>query len=431
MKSYDERIQWYQDARFGMFIHWGVYAVPARGEWVRSDEHLSVQDYQPYADAFHPEKFDAAEIARRAKHAGMKYAVMTAKHHDGYCMFDSGLTDYSSMHYCGRDFIREFTEAFRKEGLKVGLYYSLLDWHHPDYPHYGDRHHPERDNPEYKEYHYDFGRYLEYMHGQIRELCTNYGRIDLLWTDFSYDDMCADTWRGEELVQMIRSLQPDIILNNRMEASGEGFGSLIEEHPKITSGDFVTPEQIIPPAGIRNYRGDPVMWEACVTMNNHWGYCRNDHFYKPACMIIKKLVECVSKGGNLLLNISPDEDGVLPEEQISVLKETGDWMAVNQESIHFCGYSGIEKPEYGRITRNGNRLYYHVFENQFGGIPLPGIRKEQIDSIRMLCGNEIRISESWITSNYPELVFADAGEDPVLPDQTDTVIEVVLKEEQL
>ena len=429
MKSYDERIKWYKDARFGMFIHWGVYAVPARGEWVCSDEHLSIQNYQPYVEAFHPEKFDAAEIARLAKHAGMKYAVMTAKHHDGYCMFDSALTDYSSMHDCGRDFIREYIDAFRKEGLKVGLYYSLLDWHHPDYPHYGDRHHPERDNPEYQDYRYDFSRYLEYMHGQIKELCSNYGKIDLLWTDFSYDDMRAETWHGEELVRMIRSLQPDIILNNRMEASGEGFGSLTEERPEITSGDFVTPEQIIPPNGIRNYRGDPVMWEACVTMNNHWGYCRDDHYYKPACMIIQKLVECVSKGGNLLLNISPDEEGALPEEQISILKEIGDWMSVNRESIHSCGYSGIEKPEYGRITRNGNRIYYHVFENQFGGIPLPGIRKEQIASIRMLCGNPVRISDSWITSNYPELVFADTGEDPVLPDQTDTVIEVVLKEE--
>lgn len=428
MKTYEERIRWFEEARFGMFIHWGVYAVPARGEWVQSDEQMSVSEYQKYADLFHPDKYDPVHLARLAKHAGMRYAVMTAKHHDGYCMFDSELTDYSSMHFCGRDFVREFLEAFRNEGLKTGLYYSLLDWHHPDYPHSQDRHHPERNNPAYRNYRYDFDRYLEYMHGQIRELCSNYGKIDLLWTDFSYDNMRADTWHGEELVRMIRSLQPDIILNNRMEASGEGFGSLVGEHPLITSGDFVTPEQIIPPEGIRNADGKPVMWEACVTMNNHWGYCRNDRWYKPASMIIRKLTECVSKGGNLLLNIGPDKTGVLPEEQEKLLKEIGEWMSVNSESIHSCTFSGIGKPEYGRITRNGNRLYYHVFENQFGGIPLPGITRSEISSIRMLCGSPVKISDSWITSNYPELVFADTGENPVLPDQTDTVIEVILRE---
>ena len=424
----NNRTQWYRDARFGMFIHWGVYAVPARGEWVMSDEKISVSEYQKYVRTFRPEKFNAEELAQLAKEAGMKYAVMTAKHHDGYCMFDSQLTDYTSVKYTGHDFIREYIDAFRRAGLKIGLYYSLLDWHHEDYPHYGDRHHPMRDNIDYKDREHDFGRYLEYMHGQIRELCTSYGKIDILWTDFSYDDMRADTWQGEKLVRMIRSLQPDIILNNRLEASGEGFGSLLSAHPNITSGDFVSPEQIVPPEGIRNEAGEPIMWESCVTMNNHWGYCRDDHYFKPADMILHKLTECVSKGGNLLLNVGPDEQGQLPEEETEILKQIGSWMKINHESIYGCGPSGIAKPEYGRITRNGDHIYYHVYEGQFGGIPLPGIRREDIASIRLLGKGNVRISDSWITSNYPELVFADLGEDPVLPDRTGTVIEIILKE---
>ena len=175
-----DRMKWFEEARFGMFIHWGVYAEAGRGEWVRNIERISNEDYQQYVDAFHPEHFDPVYWAKLAKEAGMKYAVFTAKHHDGFCMFDSALTEYTSMHTNGRDYVREYIEAFRDAGLKIGLYYSLIDWHHPDYPHYGDRIHPERDNPLFKDYEYDFDRYLTYMHGQIRELCSNYGKIDIL-----------------------------------------------------------------------------------------------------------------------------------------------------------------------------------------------------------------------------------------------------------
>ena len=423
-----DRMKWFTEARFGMFIHWGVYALPARGEWIRSDERMTIEDYEPYVQAFDPREFDADRIALAAKNAGMRYAVMTAKHHDGFCMFDSRLTGYTSMRTCGRDFVREYIEAFRRQGIRAGLYYSLLDWHHPDYPHYGDKHHPMRDNGAYRDYTYDFGKYLAYMHGQIRELCTNYGKIDILWTDFSYDPLRADAWHGEELVRMIRSLQPDIILNNRLEASGEGFGSLVEEHPKITSGDFVSPEQIIPPDGIRNVHGEPVPWEACITMNNHWGYCADDHYFKSSIMCIRKLAECVSKGGNLLLNIGPDAEGRIPSGSAGVLSEIGEWMAKNGESIYGCGYSGIDKPEYGRITAKDNVLYYHVTEPMIGAIPLPGIRKEQIASITLLHdGSNLSAAENWITNNYPDLVFVSLGDDPALPDPVDTVIRVILK----
>ena len=425
-ERYFERIKWFEEARFGMFIHFGPYAVCGRGEWVRSDEHMSSEEYQKYVDAFDPADFDAEKLVSLAKRAGMKYAVMTAKHHDGYCMFDSDLTDYKSK----RDFVREFLDACRKEGIRAGLYYSLLDWHHPDYPAYGDPYHPDRDDPAAKERTCDFERYLEYMHGQVRELCGNYGKIDILWTDFSYPGKRAEQWHGEELVRMIRSLQPDIILNNRLEASGEGFGSLVENEVKATSGDFVSPEQIVPPEGIRNVRGEVVAWEACVTMNNHWGFCREDLYYKPADMIIRKLVECVSKGGNLLLNVGPDEKGCLRKEETEILESVGEWLRVNGEAVYGCGSAGIPKPEYGRITGKKGHLYYHVTEAQVGGIPLPGIREEEIASIRLLCGKDIRISKSWITANYPQYVYADLGEDPRLPDASDTVIEAVLCDEE-
>ena len=191
--KYDERMQWFRRDRFGMFIHWGLYAIPARGEWVRSVEEMPEEQYKPFFDEFNPVDFDARAWARLAKQAGMKYAVLTAKHHDGFCLFDSKLTDWKSTNTpFGRDIVREFLDAFRAEGIRVGLYYSLLDWHHPDYPAFGDRQHPMRNNEAYRDRPYSFDNYLEYMHGQVRELCTEYGKLDLMWFDFSYDDMTGE-----------------------------------------------------------------------------------------------------------------------------------------------------------------------------------------------------------------------------------------------
>ena len=184
-KERQARTEWFRDARFGMFIHWGIYAIPARGEWVRSQEKISIEDYQKYFNEFNPKDYDPREWAKLAKQAGMKYAVITAKHHDGFCLFDSKLTDYKVTNTpVGRDLLKEFLDAFRAEGLKVGVYYSLIDWHHPDYPAYGDRQHPMRDNPEWKDQKYNWDNYLKYMHGQVREICSNYGKINILWFDF-------------------------------------------------------------------------------------------------------------------------------------------------------------------------------------------------------------------------------------------------------
>ena len=187
-EAYDRRMEWYRDARFGMFIHWGLYAIPARGEWVRSTEQIPKEDYMKYFEEFNPVDFEPRKWAKAAKEAGMKYVVLTAKHHDGFCLFDSQYTDFKSTNTkCGRDLVAEYVDAVRAEGLKVGLYFSLLDWFHDDFPHYGDRNHPMRNNPAYKNDDRDFDRYLTYMHNQVREICTNYGKLDVLWFDFSYD----------------------------------------------------------------------------------------------------------------------------------------------------------------------------------------------------------------------------------------------------
>ena len=428
-ESYEKRMEWFREARFGLFLHWGLYAIPARGEWVRSTEQMPEEEYLPFFDEFAAEDFDPKAWAKAAKEAGMRYAVLTAKHHDGFCLFDSKLTDFKSTNTpCGRDIVREYLEAFRAEGLRVGLYFSVIDWHHPDFPHYGDRYHPMRGCPECSNENRDFDRYLEYMHGQVRELCENYGKIDILWFDFSYEHMRGETWKAAELVDMVRTLQPGVIIDNRLEVSGEGFGSLYECDPTPWHGDFVSPEKIIPPNGLQDVEGRDLYWEACVTMNQNWGYCATDPFYKPTDMLIKKLVECVSKGGNMLLNVGPDARGNFPPESIARLEAIGKWMRLNRRSIYGCGKAGIEKPDYGRVTRNGNKLYFHIYENTLGPLPLMGLRKDQIRSIRWLAtGAEIQMSTSWVHSDYPEIVFANLGENPVLPDPVDMVIEVTLK----
>ena len=245
-----KRTEWYRDARFGMFIHWGLYAIPARGEWVRSMEQIPHEDYCHLTEEFTAENYNPREWARLAKKAGMKYAVLTAKHHDGFCLFDTKLTDYNSMNAaCHKDLVKEFLEAFRAEGIKVGLYFSIIDWRHPDFPHYGDMHHPMRNHPECSNENRDFDRYLEFMFGQIKELLTNYGKLDLMWFDFSYGDMKCDKWKAQELISMVRSIQPWLIIDNRLEGSAEDSGSILTANPTEYSGDFASPEQMIPPAG--------------------------------------------------------------------------------------------------------------------------------------------------------------------------------------
>lgn len=428
--AYEKRMQWFVQARFGMFIHWGLYAVPARGGWVRSNERMPEEKYMPFFREFDPSAADPKAWVQAAKEAGMGYVILTAKHHDGFCLFDSELTDFKSTNTSmGRDIVREFLEAGREAGLKVGLYYSLIDWHHPDFPHHGDRYHPMRSDPAASNEERDFKRYLAYMHGQVKELCTRYGRLDVLWFDFSYNQLRGEAWRANELADMVRTLQPGILLNNRLEVSGEGFGSLAQGEPAPCHGDFVSPERMVPPEGLFDPQGRPLYWETCTTMNHSWGYCAGDTWYKPAPLLLKKLVECVSKGGNFLLNVGPDGNGRIPRQAMDTLKYLGQWMQINGESIRGCGPSGMEKPEWGRITRRENVLYLHIYENALGPLPLYGIPAEKIRAMRLLQdGREIPLSVSWVHSDYPDMAFADLGLDPVLPDGDDTVLKVLLEE---
>lgn len=431
IKQRAERTKWFLDSRFGMFIHWGLYAIPARGEWVKSIERISNEEYQKYFQEFNPVDYNPRQWAKTAKEAGMKYAVMTAKHHDGFCLFDSKLTDYKATNTkAGRDLIKEYVEAFREEGLKVGLYYSLIDWHHKDYPAYTDQFHPMRGNEAYKDKPYNFEKYLDYMHGQIKELCTNYGKIDIMWFDFSYGEMSGEKWRATELVKMVRSYQPDIIIDNRLEASGENSGSIRSKNPTIFSGDFASPEQVIPPEGMTDEEGNPIPWEACITMNYHWGYCASDKSFKPAKLIIRKLVECVSKNGNMLLNVGPDARGNIPEESLKILSETGKWMKKNAKSIYNCGISQYPKPEWGYYTQNGNLLYAHILQSSIGPLCLPGLNGK-IKKARLLAdGSEIRILRTWNVVQFPDdafINFCDNEHFPIeLPDEADTVIELEL-----
>ena len=423
MDDRKERVAALMEDRFGLFVHWGLYAVPARGEWVRSRERITNEQYQPYFEEFNPTLYDPKSWAKAAKAAGQKYAVITTKHHEGFCLFDSKLTDYTAVHtLAGRDLIREFVDAFREEGIAIGFYYSLIDWYHEDFPAYNDRHHPMRGEEAFKNRGENFDRYLDYMHGQVKELLTNYGKIDIMWFDFSYDDMTGEKWRATELIKMIRSLQPDILIDNRLG------GHIMAAEPEVYAGDFYSPEQIIPPKGIVNERGEAVPWEACITLNNHWGYHAGDKDYKSARQVVRALVECVSKNGNLLLNVGPDAKGEIPKESLDILNTVGEWLRRNGDSIYGCGMAELDKPEWGRYTQKGNKLYAHVFDRGIGPVYFQGL-KGRIRKARLLAdGSELKVETPWMAEQYSDnesgaFIYLAGGD---LPDELDTVIELEL-----
>lgn len=357
---------WFEEARFGMFIHWGLYALPARHEWVMNREELTAEQYARYFRRFDPDLYDPREWARAARDAGMKYVVLTTKHHDGFCLWDSALTDFKSTNTpAGRDMVRPYVEALRAEGLKVGFYHSLVDWHHPDFT--IDGVHPQRNSPDMAELNAgrDLGRYRDYLHGQIRELLTGYGQIDYLFFDFSYSaDGPEDYWGGkgrkewdsEALLAMVRELQPGIVVNDRLEIPG----------------DFITPEQY-QPAGPLLAEGRPVAWEACQTLNGSWGYDRDNLNYKSVDLLIRMLVDGVSKGGNLLLNVGPTGRGNFDARAAESLSGIGEWMRVHSRSIYGAGPSEFTPPADTRYTQRGNRLYVHLFAWPFEFVHLPGL----------------------------------------------------------
>lgn len=419
------RTEWWREARFGMFIHFGAYAVPARGEWVKSTERLTTETYQKYVDEFNPKDFDAKAWAKTAKAAGMKYAVLTAKHHDGFCMFNSKLTDYKlSNNFDGRDLVREFLDAFRAEGLKVGLYYSLIDWHHPDYPNVGN--HPQRDDKEYGKRTFNWDNYLKYMHGQVEELVTNYGKLDIMWFDYSFDDYAGEKWKANELVSMIRKYQPDIILDNRLNIN-EGTSS--KQRLLQTIGDFESPEQGIPDMPLIDKYNNLIPWETCLTLNDGWGYTENDHNWKSPELIVQTLVNCVSKNGNLLLNVGPDARGKIPQESIDILAQVGKWMDINGESIYGCGPANLQKPDWGRYTQKGNKIYAHWMNPNLGKLNTKGIDGDKVKNIYLLkSGAELSFQKSWWGNNEQGNLFITVCSSPQKPVEFDTVVRIVLKD---
>ncbi|HAV40827.1 MAG TPA: hypothetical protein DCW97_00235, partial [Acidobacteria bacterium] len=365
------RLKWWADARFGLFIHFGLYALPARHEWVKNHERLTNEQYQKYFDHFNPDLFNPREWARMAKAAGMKYAVITSKHHEGFCLWDSKYTDYKvTSTPFGRDLLKEFVEAFRAEGLKVGFYYSLLDWHHPDYT--IDRVHPLRpaNEADYDRLNAgkDMNRYRQYMKDQVRELLTNYGEISIMWFDFSFPGKHGkgrDDWDSVGLLKLARSLQPNIIVDDRLDLQDVEGG-----------WDFTTPEQVVVTKW-PEYKGKKIPWETCQTFSGSWGYYRDEYTWKSPSQLIELLINSVSKGGNLLLNVGPTGRGTFDQRARERLKAMGDWMAVNSRSIYGCTEAPPEfvAPPNTLLTWNPEtrRLYVHLLSYPLNGLWLKGL----------------------------------------------------------
>jgi alpha-L-fucosidase len=387
--------EWFTAARFGMFIHWG--ASSERGwelSWplvggispLPQAQAVSVDEYHSTAATFNPVKFDPRAWARLAKRAGMQYAVLTSKHHDGFAMFHSRHTSYTIEHTpFRRDIVREFVEAFRAEGIRVGLYFSLIDWHDPDYPAFAESDKPYRWGQWRRGTEAQWTRFCSSMFGQLRELLTNYGRIDLLWFDGGWE-RTPQEWQARELEKMIRELQPEIVINDRLPGCG----------------DYDTPEQGVPA------RVTARAWEACMTMNNSWGYNPSDRHYKSVRSLINTLAEVAAKGGRLLLNVGPRGDGSLAAEQAERLEAIAEWMERSGESI-VGTQPGFEPWQfYGPSTRHGNRVYLHLLARPYDTISVRGVHLRKVRAASVLAsGEQLRIHRRGVVA---EMMF---NQDPV------------------
>jgi alpha-L-fucosidase len=376
--DHERRMQWWREAKFGMFIHWGLYSILGREAWAMGDEDIPLEEYEQLTKQFQPQPNVARAWARLAREAGMRYMVMTAKHHEGYCLFDSKLTDYcATKQGPRRDLVQEYVEAARAENLRVGLYYSLMDWHHPDWR-------IAKSDAEARK------RFVDYTHGQIRELMSNYGKIDVLWYDMAVP-LDAAGWRSVEMNEMVLRLQPDIIINNR----------------NLLAGDFSTPEQ-----NTQATKGD---WESCMTMNDSWAWLPSDHNWKSTQQLVQNLVECARDGGNYLLDIGPRADGSVPEPSLIRLKEIGDWLKRNGDAIYATQKCRFPHGNIGAFTRRGNTLYTVIYFWP-GETMIVGGVKFKVKSARILATG----APVHFTQKGSQLIFS--GLPAKAPDEPITVI---------
>lgn len=376
----DARMKWWRDARFGMFIHWGVYAVPAgewqgrevktAGEWIMNGADIPVAEYEPLARKFNPVKYDPAEWVRIAKDAGMKYIVITSKHHDGFSLFDTKATDWDIVDATpyGKDLLKPLADECRKQGLKFCTYYSIMDWHHAAQDHGPKDYNPTTMKPGRKQ------EYIGFMKLQLAELLAT-SDPDLLWFDGEWPDWWTEE-DGRDLYSYLRKLKPELVINNRIGKGRKGMEGLSKGDREYI-GDFGTPEQQIPATGIPG-----VDWESCMTMNGTWGFHKFDNNWKSPETLIRNLVDIASKGGNYLLNVGPTAEGEIPPASVERLAAIGAWMKVNGASIYGTSASPIAAPAWGRVTtKRGNdgstTLYLHVFDWPADGkLTVPGIQNK-------------------------------------------------------
>jgi len=391
-----DRMDWWREARFGLFLHWGIYSIPAGewkgnttyGEWIRESAQIPIKQYDEFVKQFNPVKFNADEWVAMAKNAGMKYIVITSKHHDGFCMFDSKETDFDIMSTpFKRDVLKELSDACARQGMTLCFYHSIMDWHHPDYL---PRRKWESDRTAEGA---DMDRYIVHLKKQLKELLTNYGNIGVLWFDGEWED----TWtheRGKDLYDYLRKLKPNLIINNRVDKGRSGMAGM--NKGKSYTGDFGTPEQEIPLTGLPG-----VDWESCMTMNDNWGYNKNDQKWKSSLDLIRKLIDIASKGGNFLLNVGPTSQGVFPDASIQRLSEMGEWMKMNGESIYGTTASPFQKLSWGRCTQKAKGqntvLYLQVFDWPADGqLVIPELKNKLLKAYALNSNpqKQLRVSKS-------------------------------------
>lgn len=419
---------WFVNDRFGMFIHFGLYAMPARKEWIKTLERIPEEKYDLYFKYFNPDLFHPAEWAKKAKAAGMKYVVLTTKHHEGFCLWDTKYTEYKITNTLfQRDLVKEYVEAFRAEGIRIGFYYSLIDWHHPEFP--IDKYHPRQDDANAKELNKnrDMRKYAQYMRDQVAEFLSNYGKIDILWLDFSYDGCPEwpngkrkDDWETEKLIATARGIWPDIIIDNRADLDQ----------------DIWTPEQYQPTVWPRHPEtGELVVWEACHTMSGTWGYHRDETTWKSPEMLLHLLITSVSLGGNLMMNVGPTSRGYFDYRAEAALQVYADWMKYNSRSIYGCTMAepGLVAPDGCKYTQSADskRLYVHLYEYPFRYLELPKLAGKIEYAQFLHDGSEILFEENSV--NHPGSYAKDLTGTVILhipalkPNILIPVIEVFLK----